>query len=116
MKLIWLALGGLSLGLGILGIPLPLLPTVPFLLLAAFFFAKSSSRLHFWLINHHRLGPPINNWNKSGVISRRAKLLASVSIALSFGLSAAANASTLVMIVQLGILICVSVFIWTRPE
>jgi uncharacterized membrane protein YbaN (DUF454 family) len=55
----YLSAGFVLVGLGVLGIPLPLLPTTPFLLLAAFCFARSSSRWHRWLITHRVLGPYI---------------------------------------------------------
>lgn len=56
---IYIALGFIFVALGVIGIPTPLLPTTPFLLLAAFFFARSSRRWHDWLVNHSVLGPYI---------------------------------------------------------
>jgi hypothetical protein len=72
----WLliAAGVLSLGLGILGIFLPLLPTTPFLLLAAGCFMRSSERLYRWLITHKWFGPYIRNYREHGAITRRAKI------------------------------------------
>ncbi len=54
--------GTLALGLGLLGIPLPLLPTTPFLLLSAYCYARSSERFYYWLINHRYLGEHIRNY------------------------------------------------------
>ena len=54
--------GSLALGLGLLGIPLPLLPTTPFLLLSAYCYARSSERFYYWLINHRYLGVHIRNY------------------------------------------------------
>jgi hypothetical protein len=87
-RYLWIVLGFLSLGLGILGIPLPLLPTTPFVLLAAYFFAKGSPRCHRWLQNHRWFGPMIRDWEAHGAISAKAKLLATVMIliAISFPL------------------------------
>jgi uncharacterized protein len=87
MRVFWIILGLLSLGLGTVGAFLPLLPTVPFLLLAAYSFSKSSERLHYWLINHRVLGPPIIAWRDGGVIGPRAKFMACGSIVASFGVS-----------------------------
>ena len=65
MKTLYIALGTLSLALGILGIFLPLLPTTPFLLLTAALYFKSSPRLYNWLLNHKHLGPYIRNFREN---------------------------------------------------
>lgn len=78
------ALGLIALGLGVAGIFLPLLPTVPFVLLAAFCFARSNERWERRLLEHPALGPHIRNWRSNGAISRRGKKAAS----LAFGVSA----------------------------
>lgn len=79
----YLSVGSLALAAGAVGVVLPLIPTVPFLLLAAACFARSSERLHAWLIGHPRLGPPIESWRSHGVISPRAKLAALLTLAIS---------------------------------
>ena len=116
MRLIWLLSGFIALGLGIIGAFLPLLPTVPFLILAAFCFAKSSDKIHAWLIGHKTLGPPIVDWQRSGSISRRGKIFASASILASFAIPFALHAALWVTAIQALALAAVSVFIWTRPE
>jgi len=73
MKIVWLFFGFITLLLALIGIVLPLLPTVPFLLLAAFFFARSSTRIHDWLIKHPKLGPPIYDWQNNRSISLKSK-------------------------------------------
>ena len=62
VKGLYFSLGTLSLTLGIIGIVLPILPTTPFLLLAAFCYARSSKRVHEWLLNNRILGPYIKNY------------------------------------------------------
>lgn len=116
MRWIWFILGLLSLGLGLLGALLPLLPTVPLLLLATFFFARSSERLHDWLITHPTLGPPIQDWQSTGSISRTGKKLATLSIVAAFALSLILGVKPWVLGVQAVVLSLVMLFIWTRPE
>lgn len=77
-------LGFLFVGLGIIGIYLPLLPTTPFLLLAAACFARSSERCHQWLLNNPTFGPIVRNWEERRCISRRSKITA-LSCNLIFG-------------------------------
>ena len=81
-KTISLLLGHLALSLGLLGAFLPVLPTTPFLLLATFFYSKSSKKLHQWLTQHPQFGKPIRDWEESGVIRPWAKFLATVMILL----------------------------------
>ncbi|MBT0957689.1 YbaN family protein [Alphaproteobacteria bacterium KMM 3653] len=116
MKPIWAICGGLALLLGTLGIPLPLLPTVPFYLLAAFCFAQSSPRLHKWLLEHKTFGPPIREWNERGSITRRAKILATISMAVAIAISIALGFSWRVIGLQVTVMAAVMLFIWTRPE
>jgi len=115
VRLFWMAGGLLSLAAGIVGIALPLLPTTPFLLLAAYCFARGSKRLHDWLVHHPRLGPPIHDWQRHGAISRRAKQLAMASIVAVLALSYLFGAPTRVIIIQIVVLSAVSLFILTRP-
>ena len=75
MKYILAVLGLIALGLGILGIFLPVLPTTPFLLLAAALFLRSSSSLYEWLMNHPKLGPYISNFMVHKSIPLKIKIL-----------------------------------------
>ena len=78
-----LALGGLSMAIGIVGIFLPLLPTTPFMLLALWAFSKSSQRFHDYLWNHPRFGATARNWQQHRVVPRSAKISALLVIATS---------------------------------
>ena len=82
MKTICIILGTLSLGLGILGIFLPLLPTTPFLLLTAALYFKGSPRLYQWLLNHKYFGTYIRNFRENKAIPLRAKI---ISLLLMWG-------------------------------
>lgn len=81
-KLIFNVAGGVSVGLGFLGLFLPLLPTTPFLLLAAYCFSRGSPRLHDWLLSHPTMGPIIKDWNENRVIRPRVKIVAAITIVL----------------------------------
>lgn len=82
MKHILSALGILSLGIGIAGIFLPLIPTTPLLLLSAALFCRSSPRLYNWLLSHPKLGPYIRNFREYKAIPLRVKVL---SVTLLWG-------------------------------
>lgn len=85
-----LGLGLICLGLAGLGFVLPGLPGTPFLLLAAACFARSSRRLHDWLLENKIFGPVISNWQESRSIPRRVKQIAILSVLVAAGLSLAA--------------------------
>jgi uncharacterized protein len=115
-RTLWLIIGLTSLALGIAGVVLPLLPTTPFVLLSAYCFARSSPRLHDWLVNHRIFGPLIRNWEQHRAISPRAKLLAVLSMAAVVGISVAVGAPERVIIIQAVILPFTCLFIITRPN
>lgn len=118
-RALWLTLGMLSTACGIAGIVMPLVPTTPFLLLAAFSFARSSPRLHDWLVTHPRLGPPINDWRVHRAISRRAKIVAvvaMVAMVAMVALSFVAGVNRSVIMIQIAVLCAVATFILTRPD
>lgn len=85
----WLlaAAGTLALLLGVVGIVVPLLPTTPFLLLAAACYLRSSERLYHWLLGHRRLGPPIRNYREHRAVSLRAKVLSLTALWAAIGYS-----------------------------
>lgn len=83
----WTAAGALSLALGVIGIFLPLLPTTPFLLLAAACYARASRRVFDWLLAHRQFGPLIREWREHRIMPYRAKRRALWLIALSFAIS-----------------------------
>lgn len=116
MRILWAIMGFTSLGLGILGAILPLVPTVPFMLLATFCFARSSKRMHDWLFNHRTFGPMIQNWQSHGAISRPAKFGATASCLAVISMSLIFGVRNEILAAQSLALIGVLTFIWTRPS
>ncbi|EAR09397.1 YbaN family protein [Reinekea blandensis] len=79
--------GWIAFGLGAVGVVIPVLPTTPFMLLAAACFAKTSPRFHQWLIHSRLFGSLIRNWETGRYIEKTAKRRALAIVALTFGLS-----------------------------
>ena len=115
-RLVWRVLGLSATGLGMAGILLPLLPTTPFLLLAAICFSRSSPRLHTWLVDHPRLGPPIRDWQAHGAIGRRAKLAAATAMLATLALSVWFGVAGPVLAVQALCLAGAAIFVLSRPD
>lgn len=82
-KFVLIGIGWIAVGLGFIGAFLPLLPTTPFLLVAAWAFAHSSPRFRRWLLEHRLFGPMIEDWRQNGAIPLRAKILAVAMISAS---------------------------------
>lgn len=112
-----LAIGGcISLALGVIGAFLPLLPTVPFVLLAAFCFAQSSTRLHSWLINHRLFGRIIKDFEAGNGIPRRVKVRAITLLWASMVLSAWIVARPMLYVILATVGLCTSIYLWRLPE
>ena len=112
----WRTLSALFVLLGLIGVFVPGLPTVPFLLVAAWAGGKGWPALEAWLLNHPRHGPPIRRWRDHRAVPRRAKWLASASMVVSLvliGLSAAHPALKIGMALLMA---GVAAWLWRRPE
>lgn len=110
------ALALLSLALAIVGVFLPVLPTVPFVLLAAWAAARSSPRLTRWLERHPRLGPMILDWRRGGVVRRGAKWTATVLMALSAASMLFLFRGSWLPYVAIACMAIVLGWLWRRPE
>ncbi|MFP1633334.1 YbaN family protein [Zhengella sp. ZM62] len=114
MRPVWFTAGMMALTLGFAGMALPLLPTTPFLILAAFLFSRSSPRFEAWLVEHPAFGPAIRDWRDNRAISPRARKAATLAIAAAFALSVLMALPAWVLAVQAVTLCAVLAFIWTR--
>lgn len=115
----WLmiGLGWLALGVGVVGIFLPLLPTTPFVLLAAFFFSRGSERLHRWLYEHPQFGRYVQDWEAEQVIPPMAKLASTGLMIPSVGWVVLTR--DLPLALSWGMVLTVLAvlwFIWSRPS
>lgn len=112
-----LALGLAFLALAIIGALLPLLPTTVFLIIAAFFFGRSSERLEAWLLNHPRFGPTIMAWRRDRAIGARAKLMACSGMALGFAiLHFVTRPSAAIQLTAALILLGCAAYVLSRPQ
>lgn len=114
----WLLLGiGLAaVALAVVGIFLPLLPTVPFLLLAAICFARSSERFYSWLVEHERLGPLLRPYLQGEGIPRRNKIRAILLVWASICFSMLLVGLVWARLVIAGVAIAVTIYLLRLPE
>jgi len=110
--------GGLvALLLGLIGVFLPLLPTTPFVLVAAWCFARSSQRFHRMLVEHRLFGPLIRDWEAHGVIPFRVKCLSTTMMILMVSYPLIFRSFDLWLKFSAGAAVVVALFyIWTRPS
>ena len=112
----WWLLAWAALGLGLIGIVVPGLPTVPFVLLSAYAAARGSRKLHAWLLAHPRFGPIIRDWQAEGAVSRRAKWLATAMMALAAGVMFLTAPAWWMAATGTAIMALVDAWLWARPE
>lgn len=116
LRWLLLALAVTSLAAAVVGLFLPVIPTVPFVLLAAWAAARSSPRLLAWLESHRTFGPPIADWRRGGVVRRRSKWTASVLMAASAASLLAWRGPQAHVLVVLAVMATVLAWLWRRPE
>jgi uncharacterized membrane protein YbaN (DUF454 family) len=102
-------------GLAMLGVILPILPTTPFLLVAAACFAKSSPRLHQMLLDNRVFGPLIYHWEQSRSIPKKGKVIALTSIIIATSISCYTLNSIGLKLLVVGLVIWPFVFLWRLP-
>lgn len=110
------AMGIGSVGLGVIGAFLPILPSTCFFIFAAYFFSQSSERLETWLLEHPRFGPPVRSWRETRSIPRGAKIAASVGMSFSLVIMLVTGAPGWVLLAGALVLAASALYVWTRPE
>ena len=115
-RLAWRTLAVVCILLGLIGVALPVLPTVPFLLVAAWAAGRGWPRLERWLLDHPRHGPPLRRWRERRSVPRRAKWWASASMAASSALVAFSPAPLAVKLALPCGMAAVALWLWLRPE
>jgi uncharacterized membrane protein YbaN (DUF454 family) len=113
---LWRALALACVALAMLGAVLPVLPTVPFLLVAAWAGSRGWPRLETWLLEHPKHGPAIRRWRDHGAVPRRAKWFATVTMVTSTAILALSGAPPWVKFAVPGVMASVAVWLWMRPE
>lgn len=116
MRIIWLVLGWISLGLGVIGAVLPVMPTVPFLLVAVWAFSRSSPELRDKILHHPQFGPPIRHWRERGAIRRPVKFWATLMMACGLVWSMWLQLPIALIAAQALICTAIAVFLISRPE
>ncbi|WP_375262806.1 DUF454 family protein [Palleronia sp.] len=116
IRLLWNTAGFAALALAGLGVILPLLPTTPLVLLAAFAFGRGSTQFRDRIVAHRVFGPPLRDWKARGAISRRAKVAACSVMALTFIASVVLGVKPVVLVVQALCLGGAAGFILTRSS
>lgn len=112
----WLGIGWLSVGLGGVGLALPVMPTVPFLLVAAWAFSRSSPELRERIRNHPRYGATVRAWQERGVVSWVAKAWAIVAMSAGIGLALWLGLDQRIVLAQAVICCAAAIYLLTRPS
>lgn len=112
----WWLLAYVCLILGIIGIVLPVMPTTPFILLAAYAASRGSQRLHNWLLAHAVMGPMIRDWQSTGAVNRNAKWLATAMMAATAVILFVFSPRLWLAIGVSTMMALVATWLWLRPE
>lgn len=116
VRLLWLLVAVVALGLGVVGIVVPGLPTTPFVILSAWAASRASTRLHDWLRRHRFFGPILATWRQGGRIERRAKWASAFAMAGCAGLLFLVARPIWTAAAGTAVMGVVAVWIWRRPE
>ncbi len=117
LTLMWRGITVVSLGLGLIGLALPVMPTVPFLVVSAWAASKGWPAFEIWLLNHRLFGPPILQWRQRGAVPRAAKWYSTLMMAASaIGMQFFEPIPLWLRIAAPAVMLAVAVWLWRRPE
>ena len=115
-RILYICLGWLMVALGVIGALLPLMPTTIFLIMASWFFTRSSPRFETWLLGHPHFGPPLRAWNETGAVSGAAKVAACVGMSVGFALFLVSTHPALWQALAVAaVLLASALYVVTRP-
>lgn len=115
MRVVWVGFAYLFLGLALVGIALPLLPTTPFLLLALYCATRGSESLQRWMFEHPRFGPMLREWDERQAIPLSGKVLSAVGL-IAAGVMAWPRLSSVgAQVALVAALLAISAYVWSRP-
>jgi uncharacterized protein len=106
----------LCAGVALVGVVVPVLPSAPFALAAAYGAARGSTRFHAWLLGHRSLGPLIRDWEAHRAVSRRTKRVAIAVMVVSGLASLLLAPSPAIAVVAVAVLASAAIWLWLRPE
>ncbi|MFA7664526.1 MAG: YbaN family protein [Burkholderiaceae bacterium] len=115
-QFLWRLLAVVMVALGLVGAVLPVLPTVPFLLVAAWAASRGWPSLERWLLTHPKYGSDIRRWRERGAVPRKAKWFATVMMMASAVMLAFSAAPLWVRLGVPAMMACVALWLWLRPE
>ncbi len=115
-KTVYLVIGWVGLALGAIGTLLPIMPTVPFLIVAVWAFSKSSPQLSRRILANHYVGPPLRNWLRHRAISRRVKYIATIAMAWGCGMAWWFGSPPWALTAQVAVCTLIAAYILTRPD
>lgn len=116
MHYLWLSIGWVAFILGVIGILLPVMPTVPFMIVAAWAFAKSSPHMRERLMSDPRFGHQLRAWTERGAVGRWAKVSAIAAMGCGIGWSWFLGLPLGFVALQGLVCLSIAVFLITRPE
>jgi uncharacterized membrane protein YbaN (DUF454 family) len=114
--LLWRTIALSCVVVGLVGVAVPGLPTVPLMLVAAWAAGRGWPRLEQWLLDHAQFGPPIRRWRERGIVARKVKWIASIAMLASSAILWQLAIPLTIKIAVPAVLLAVALWLWRAPE